>query len=96
MGWSRRDQGRHAAELRDEIDAAGESCGWQVAVPDQRALAVVILGARERREGPGLAGGVPARGRVRGARVEVSLLKNDLEQLNATEPVSNVPATCRR
>ena len=36
--------------------------------------------------------GTPAK-RVRGARVEVSLLKNDLEQLNATEPVSNGPTS---
>jgi len=31
--------------------------------------------------------------RVRGARVEVSLLKNDLEQLNAAQPVSNGPTS---
>jgi len=31
--------------------------------------------------------------RVRGARVEVSLLKNDLEQLSAAQPVSNGPTS---
>jgi outer membrane protein OmpA-like peptidoglycan-associated protein len=31
--------------------------------------------------------------RVRGARVEISLLKNDLEQLSAAQPMSNGPAS---